>query len=40
MEELFCIETFKIHRGEHSDICIMHVQIIHPWEKKVPGGFH
>lgn len=38
MDKLLCIETLLLKLIEVSieDICIMHVQIIHLWEKKGP----
>ena len=40
MDKLFCIETLLLKLIEVSieDICIMHVQIIHPWGKKAQMG--
>lgn len=42
MDKLLCIETLLLKLIEVSieDICIMHVQIIHLWEKKGLNGFY
>lgn len=42
MDKLFCIEIvlLKLIEVSSADVWIMHVQIIHPWEKKVPDGFY